>query len=170
KKNIEDMTGEELEPMANNVNLYTANSLPKMNAGFEAYGLLISPTVGLCQIRALGKDIDTDSYGFTIKSRFKDLMESLSSIYGKAKENDFLLAGSIWKDPRDWMMGLYKHERYLSAEWKGTAEAPLKSKLTSVSIEARANSSDKGYIFLQYNFNNYDVCESEVEAAKKSSL
>lgn len=120
------MIGEELEPMANNVNLYTANSLPKMNAGFEAYGLLISPTVGLCQIRALGKDIDTDSYGFTIKSRFKELMESLSSIYGKAKENDFLLAGSIWKDPRDWMMGLYKHERYLSAEWKGTAEAPLK--------------------------------------------
>ncbi|STR58387.1 Uncharacterised protein [Klebsiella pneumoniae] len=170
KKNIEDMIGEELEPMANNVNLYTANSLPKMNAGFEAYGLLISPTVGLCQIRALGKDIDTDSYGFTIKSRFKELMESLSSIYGKAKENDFLLAGSIWKDPRDWMMGLYKHERYLSAEWKGTAEAPLKSKLTSVSIEARANSSDKGYIFLQYNFNNSDVCEAEVEAAKKSSL
>ena len=53
---------------------------------------------------------------------------------------------------------------------KGTAEAPLKSKLTSVSIEARANSSDKGYIFLQYNFNNYDVCETEVEAAKKLSL
>lgn len=170
KKNIEDMIGEELKLMANNVNLYTANSLPKKNASFEAYGLLISPTVGLCQIRALGKDIDTDSYGFAIKSRFKEISESLSSIYGKAAQNDFLLSGSIWKDPRDWMMGLYKHERYLSAEWKGTADTPLKNKLSSVSIEARANSSDKGYIFLQYNFNNYNVCETEIEASKKSSL
>lgn len=30
KKNIEDMIGEELKLMANNVNLYTANSLPKI--------------------------------------------------------------------------------------------------------------------------------------------
>ncbi|MBS0967684.1 hypothetical protein P0E69_09685 [Chimaeribacter arupi] len=170
KKNIEDMTGEELKPVENNPNLYTSQSLPKNNADFEAYGLLISPKSGLCQIRALGKTIDTDSYGLALQSKYKDLSESLSSIYGNAEKNDFLLSGSIWKDPQDWMMALSKKERFLSAEWKGTSSSPLKNNLNSISIEARSSRSDKGYIFLQYNFKNIDVCNAEIENSKKSSL
>lgn len=170
KKNIEDMTGEDLKPVVNSTNLYTSESLPKQNADFEAYGLLISPKAGLCQIRAIGKNVDTDSYGIALKSKYEELSDSLSSIYGKADKNDFLLPGSIWKEPQDWMMALNKKERFLSAEWKGTKGAPLKNNLRSVSVEVRANGSSKGYIFLQYDFSNSDICKSEIEGAKQSSL
>ncbi|AZL65101.1 hypothetical protein NY414_04915 [Enterobacter hormaechei] len=170
KKNIEDMTGEDLKPVANSADLYTSASLPKKNAEFEAYGLLISPDAGLCQIRAVGKSIDTDSFGIALKSKYEELSDSLSSIYGKADKNDFLISGSIWKEPKYWMMSLDKKERFLSAEWKGTKEKPLKNNLISVSIEARADGSEKGYIFLQYNFTNNDICKAEIEGAKKSSL
>ncbi len=170
KKNIEDMTGEELKPVVNSANLYTLESLPKKNADFEAYGLLISPKAGLCQIRAIGKNVDTDSYGIALKSKYEELSGSLSSIYGKAEKNDFLLSGSIWKEPQDWMMALNKKERFLSAEWKGTKEAPLKNNLLSVSIEVRANGSSQGYVFLQYDFSNSEICKAEIEGAKKSSL
>ena len=54
------------------------------------------------------KNIDTDSYGLALKSKFEELSNSLSSLYGKADTTDFLLAGSIWKDPQDWMRGLNK--------------------------------------------------------------
>ncbi|WP_417635157.1 hypothetical protein, partial [Enterobacter hormaechei] len=101
KKNIEDMTGEDLKPVANSADLYTSASLPKKNADFEAYGLLISPDAGLCQIRAVGKSIDTDSFGIALKSKYEELSDSLSSIYGKADKNDFLISGSIWKEPRE---------------------------------------------------------------------
>ena len=164
------MTGEDLKPVANSADLYTSASLPKKNAEFEAYGLLISPDAGLCQIRAVGKSIDTDSFGIALKSKYEELSDSLSSIYGKADKNDFLISGSIWKEPKYWMMSLDKKERFLSAEWKGTKEKPLKNNLISVSIEARADGSEKGYIFLQYNFTNNDICKAEIEGAKKSSL
>lgn len=170
KKNIEDMIGKELKPFENVPNLYTSQSLPKKNADFEAYGLLISPKSGLCEIRALGISIDTDSYGLALQSKYKELLDSLSSIYGRPEKNDLLLSGSIWKEPQDWMMALNKKERFLSAQWKGTLTAPFKNNLVSVSMEARANNSSKGYIYLQYDFNNIDACNSEIEDAKKSSL
>lgn len=170
QKNIEDMIGAKLKPLPDSVNLYTSDTLPKQNADFEMYGLLISPKAGLCQIRAVGKNIDTDSYGLALKSRFEDLSSSLSSLYGKAETTDLVLEGSIWKEPQDWMMGLNKKERFLSATWKGTKETPLKNNIDTISIEARANSSLKGYVYLQYSFTNNDVCQAEIEGAKKSSL
>ena len=170
QKNIEDMIGAKLKPLPDSVNLYTSDKLPKQNADFEMYGLLISPKAGLCQIRAVGKNMDTDSYGLALKSRFEDLSSSLSSLYGKAETTDLLLAGSIWKEPQDWMMGLNKKERFLSATWKGTKETPLKNNIGAISIEARANSSAQGYVYLQYTFTNDDVCQAEIEGAKKSSL
>ncbi|MEV9470675.1 hypothetical protein [Klebsiella quasipneumoniae] len=170
QKNIEDMIGAKLKPLPDSVNLYTSDTLPKQNADFEMYGLLISPKAGLCQIRAVGKNIDTDSYGLALKSRFEDLSSSLSSLYGKAETTDLVLEGSIWKEPQDWMMGLNKKERFLSATWKGTKETPLKNNIDTISIEARANSSSKGYVYLQYSFINNDVCQAEIEGAKKSSL
>lgn len=170
KKNIEDMTGEELKPYEGVTNLYTVKFPPKKNTEFEGYGLLISPKSGLCQIRALGKNIDTDSYGLAFQSKYKELFDSLSSIYGKPKSTDFLLSGSIWKEPQDWMMALNKKERFLSAQWEESSATPLKNRLTSVSMEVRANDSSKGYVYLQYDFNNIDACNAEIEEAKKSSL
>ncbi|HBV90875.1 hypothetical protein NIM72_16980 [Pantoea sp. B550] len=170
KKNIEDMTGEELKPYEGVTNLYTVKFPPKKNTEFEGYGLLISPKSGLCQIRALGKNIDTDSYGLALQSKYKELFDSLSSIYGKPKSTDFLLSGSIWKEPQDWMMALNKKERFLSAQWEESSATPLKNRLTSVSMEVRANDSSKGYVYLQYDFNNIDACNAEIEEAKKSSL
>lgn len=57
QKNIEDMIGAKLKPLPDSVNLYTSDKLPKQNADFEMYGLLISPKAGLCQIRAVGKTL-----------------------------------------------------------------------------------------------------------------
>ncbi|MDP9706456.1 UNVERIFIED_ORG: TolA-binding protein [Rahnella aquatilis] len=170
QKNIEDMIGTKLKPLEDSVNLYTSDKLPKPNADFVVYGLLISPKVGLCEIRAVGKNINTDSYGLALKAKFEDLTNSLTSLYGKAETTDFLLSGSIWKEPQDWMMGLAKKERFLSAVWKDSKEEHLKNNINTIFIETRANTSAQGYTYLQYSFNNIDVCREEIEGAKKSSL
>lgn len=170
KQNIEDMTGVELKLLENSVNLYTTSKLPKQNADFEVFGLQISPKVGLCQIRAVGKSINTDSYGIALKSKFEELSNALTSIYGKADKRDYLLSGSLWKEPQDWVMGLNKKERILSAEWKGEKGSSLKNNLSMVSLDVRATGTDTGYLYLQYNFTNDSTCKEEVEGAKKSSL
>ncbi|RFS79015.1 hypothetical protein D0U00_11880 [Leclercia adecarboxylata] len=170
KKNIEDMTGEVLKPVDGKVNLYMLSAAPKKNPDFESFGLLISPEAGLCQIRAIGKDINSDSYGIALKTKFDELSNTLKSIYGDGKKTDFLLSGSIWKDPNDWMMSLTKGERVLMMEWKGSNDAMMKNKISEVGMDVRANNSSSGYVFLQYTFTNNSVCEAEIDSDKKSSL
>ncbi len=170
KKNIEDMTGQTLVASETSTNLYFAKNLPKENSNFESYGLVISPKVGLCQIRAIGKTINTDSYGIELKSAFEDLKSSLDSIYGKGEKEDFLLPGSIWKEPQDWMMGLYKKERIYMAEWKSGKDAMKKNSLTYIGMGIRSVNSSSGFVLLEYHFNNDSSCQEEMKNAKKSSL
>lgn len=118
KQNVEDMTGVTLTAIPNSLNIYTTEVVPKTYNAFETYILLISPKVGLCRIRALSGDINTDSYGLALKSKVKDIAESLTANYGKGKATDVLLPGSLWKEPGDWMIGLLKKERYFGFDWE----------------------------------------------------
>jgi hypothetical protein len=170
KKNIEDMTGQAITAIEGSTDLYMIQSLPKVNDKFDSYGLLISPVVGLCQIRAVGKDTNTDSYGIALRSSFDDLKSSLDSIYGEGKKSDFLLPDSEWKDPQYWMMGLNQKERVFMAEWKSDSAAIKKNNLSSIDMEIRARNTTSGFIYLQYTFNNDSTCEEEIDKAKKSSL
>ncbi len=170
-KNIEDMTGSKPIPIEGSTNLYSISTVPKPNSDFEGFGLLISPTVGLCQIRALGKTIQSDSYGLNIKQKFDDLDQILTSKYGAGKKTDFLLSGSIWKEPQDWVMGLKQQERFLMKDWKNAEQTAMKeSNLSEVGIQARAVDANSGYIFLEYDFKNTPACTAELESKKKSSL
>lgn len=170
-KNIEDMTGNNLTPVEGSVNLYTIKTVPKPDSDFDGYGLLISPTVGLCQIRALGKTMPSDSYGLNIIQKFEDLDQILTSKYGAGKKTDYLLPGSIWKEPQDWMMSLNKQERFLMKNWKDTEQPAMKNNnLTEIGIQARAVDSSSGYIYLEYDFKNTPACLAELENKKKSSL
>lgn len=65
-------------------------------------------------------------------------------------------------------MELNKKERFLFSTWKETKETSLKNNIGAISIEARANSSAQGYVYLQYSFTNDDVCQVEIEREKSS--
>ncbi|MDM3554792.1 hypothetical protein PAK37_18415 [Proteus mirabilis] len=170
RENIESMITGEIRLVDDEQNLYLTNSSPKKNSEFSSFGLVISPTVGLCQIRAIGNDIKTNSYGQPLRQEFNELVNTLESLYGKPKQEDILLSGSIWRNPQDWMMGLYKQERYLSARWKEQNDNMKENELSSIAVEARADSGSNGYIFLQYTFANNPECVKEIEENKKSSF
>ena len=95
--------------------IYKLSSVPKPHSAFEAYVVRISPKGGLYWIKAIGKDIATSTYGVELKSAFNEMEEKLGATYGKHKTMDFLMPGSIWNEPNDWMMGLIKKERILAA-------------------------------------------------------
>ncbi|MNZ94996.1 hypothetical protein D3C78_1141190 [compost metagenome] len=167
---IEGMTGSTLTLVNQEQNLYSTSTPPRPNSAFETIALVISPTVGLCQIRALSKDINTNSFGHQIQSQYEEMRDALNSVYGKGKTFDALMPGSLWKDSDEWMMGLYKKDRFLSTTWKSTPSAPLKSHVSMISMEARANSTSKAYYLVQYDFSNYSVCEAEEKNNKTGSL
>lgn len=170
KKNIEDMTGEKLDPVEDSPNLFMIKTTPKKNTNFSSFGLIISPTVGLCQIRAIGNTSINNSYGIPIRDEFDSLNESLVSLYGKNKKIDRLYSGSIWERPQDWMMGLTLNERVLAAEWKVPSEEMQKSNLESIILQARGEGKSEGYLFLQYSFDNQKACFTEIKEQNKNSL
>lgn len=68
------------------------------------------------------------------------------------------------------MMSLLKDERFLISEWNKKNEVSEKNNLNDIALEARAISSESGILFLQYDFQNSEKCQSEIKEAKKSSL
>lgn len=170
KDEIEAMTGVTLSLIDEKQSLYGLDKSPKPNSSFAQFALVVSPTAGLCQIRAISKDIHTSRFGYELKSSFDEMKGALTEVYGKPVLMDILIAGSIWREPKEWMMSLRQKERYLSVAWTATSASPLKYNLSEIEMDARATSSDEGYYMLQYTFNNWNVCQSEAKAKARSSL
>lgn len=130
----------------------TVNDAPRPYSGFEEYVLVIDPKRGLVKIHAVGKDISTSVYGDELKRAFNSLEESIASGYGESKRYDFLRAGSIWDESKDYMIGLLKKERTLESFWPNNDSTKLKGQVTIIDLEAKALSQGKGYLVLDYEF------------------
>ena len=145
-------------------------SVPKPHSAFDEYIVQIGPTSGLCWIKGIGKTIKTSAYGSEVRGHFTDLKERLSTNYGKSKDIDRLLSGSIWNDPRDWMMALLKKERLLLSVWDHESGATLNSDLKSVGLVASALGTEEAFISVEYSFSNEDKCEAEIKKEEDGAL
>jgi hypothetical protein len=141
-------------------------TVPKPHPAFEYYGLVFSPTEGLLKIVATGNDITTNRYGESItpkRSAFDELREVISQTYGQPSfTRDNLKAGSIWKEPEDWMAGVLKKERTLVTVWNTPSQNP---QLEGLALEVNALSQEKGYIDVIYEFKGWnEYSESKKKA------
>lgn len=176
------MTIEELEKIGavktEDESIYSVSKVPVPNPSFDGYGVKATKETGLCKILAFTPSTNTNSFGDGIKSVHEDLKESLTKKYGKPeKEFNFVKTGSIWREREDFMMGLLKGDRYLSAYWESSDSTTqsktsviLPNNIQSISLKGVATSSDKGYIALNYEFKNFHTCSSITKAAKDKSL
>ena len=150
---------------------YHSTRVPAPNGEFETYGFLVAPSTGLCKVWGTGKTIENDAYGSTLRSRFTALEEALDQKYGPHERLDFLNTGSIWNEPREWMMSLSQGERTFSSYWgigenKGKPPTPVED----VVLSAKALDRTSGWISLAYEFSNEDKCFAELKKLKNSSL
>lgn len=145
-------------------------SVPKPHSAFDEYIVQIGTTSGLCWIKGIGKIMKTSAYGSEVRSQFTDLKERLSANYGKSEDFDRLLPGSIWNEPRDWMMALLKKERVLLSSWSHESGATLNSELKSVGLVASALGTEEAFISVDYAFSNEDKCEAEIKKEEDGAL
>ena len=147
---------------------YWSPTVPKPHESFDTFMFLVTPGQGLCLIRAAGKDVRTSVYGTELKTQFETVSSALKSRYGKPSSDfNFLKAGSIWNEPRDWMTALHNKERTLAQFWTGEG---LPDDLAAVSLEAVADDTRTGWVVLEYQFKNAIECIEERGAKKNSSL
>lgn len=149
--------------------LYTASELPKKHPDFNRYILVITPPHGLCKIVAMGNTITTSVYGTELLSKFDTLEQSLSAKYGTSTRYDYLKSGSIWSEPRDWLMSLRKNERMLASSWDNkTKELP--DNLSYIEIGASVLGVQTGVIHLIYQFKNVDKCMEWMSNKENAAL
>jgi hypothetical protein len=141
--------------------LYILNNAPKPYSAFKSYVLQVAPKAGLCMIKAIGKDISTNSYGFELKSEFNKMVERLEAIYGNYIIIDLLFPGSIWNEPNEWMMSLIQKERFLGAIWHEDKGSKMSDDLIEIGLSVDVDNSKKGFLVLEYAFLNYELCEAE---------
>lgn len=149
--------------------LYRTTTIANGHQDFKRYTAVITPETGLCRIRASGRDITTSVYGSELLRKHQELVDALTEKYGKPSNKfDYLKAGSIWKDPNDWMLALLRGERVLKWFWTDKEGSKLPDSLDGISVTAHALSQNEGYIELAYDFKNVTRC-SELRATKKNA-
>lgn len=146
-----------------------ALDVPKPHSAFERYAGQVGPRSGLCWIKAMGRPMESNPYGSTVKAAFEDVKRRLEAIYGTPEVFDRLLPGSSWRDSKDWMKSLQKRERLFHAKWD-SAKAALPSNLDSIFLYAYANGSESGGVAIEYSFANEKDCERETMAAEDKAL
>ena len=149
---------------------FSATQLPAGNSLFDDYRLIIAPKSGLCKIIAWISEINDSPYGDSTRARYDSLYRALSAKYGNSKSFDFLRAGSIWNNSREWMMSLYQNERTLAAFWDAEEGSKLPVNLQGITIKVAASSSSTSMISVSYEFNNAKSCFSERNALYQQNL
>lgn len=156
----QSMDGLDVTPLDSSPHNFVAYKVPKPHSAFVAYGLLAPPSTGLCRIIAVGKDIETSSFGLELQARFDKIASQIDRVYGPHEKKDFLFSGSVWDDRDDWMMALKRKERVLQASWDEESGAKLKDGIVEILLTAVADRMDTGSLRLQYRFTNTEACET----------
>ncbi len=157
--------GEEIAPFK-----YQVDEVPKKHSMFKTYVLKFGPRKGLCYIKAVGKNIKTDEYGKEIQKAFSEMEFKLQKIYGQYKRADFLREDSSDDDADEWMETLLEGDRILASYWDNSKGSTMKGNLASVYLAAEATNEEVGYLVIDYKFDNYAQCESEISSIEDDAL
>jgi len=141
---------------------------PKPHPSFDRYSVEISKNYGVIAIVANSKDIKTSVYGEGVKDEFDKIKNQVSISYGQSKDFDFLKAGSIWDEPKDWMMALKQGERALGAFWTREFGSILPDDISIIGLRAEALDTSTGYLILRYESADFTKANTEIEAEQGS--
>lgn len=144
--------------------------VPKPHPDFPSYLGLIGRTTGLQWIKAVGKDIKTNTFGTALRSAFDEFATRLAKAYGKGRLDDILLTGALYDEPEDFMRALERGERALMMTWEKSAGSAVEAPLISVALMAAALDDDTGFLAIEYLLDRHDEARQEIEAAQDDVL
>jgi hypothetical protein len=149
---------------------FAFSTVPKPHSAFEVYVLQITPKCGLSWIKGIGHTIQTSCYGAELLAVFDSMETKLSAAYGKHNRTDFLMPGSIWDKPREWMQSFLLKERHLMTVWSSEHGSNLGNSIKSVALAVGVVDETSGYILLEYSLDNVDSSNAEIAALEDGNL
>ena len=140
---------------------YTCTSLPKSHASFEMYYIQATPKMGVCFVKAIGKDINRDARGVRTRAEIERLAAQIAQTYGPhTRIRDSVSPRSDLKAADQWMAGVDKDERTYSYDW---ADGNYPNDIESIHVLARATDGQTGYATAEFYFKNEKQCDAELD-------
>ena len=96
----------ECKPRTERPGWYICSALPRTHPDMEAYQVQAFPETGVCFVKAIGKDIQINPFGTSLKAKVDSLEAQVAETYGRSQKRDFLRSGSVWKEAAEWTTGL----------------------------------------------------------------
>ena len=132
---------------------------------FEKYIVWISNEYGLYYIKGISRDIITSSYGTEVRNQFDKLLYTLEQKYGKFEKMDSIKNDCVLKSENFWMDTINEGAREYRANWF-TLKPEDHNGLESIGLGIECSnkySTDKAYIWLEYEFTNYDNAKEALD-------
>lgn len=146
--------------------MYECATAPKPHSSFETYVVQSSAETGICFVKGVGRNVTSNSYGTSIRAETDELAKQISVRYGEPQLFDDLLPGSIWDEPRDWLVSLVKKERRYTYKWESTPEEHV----NEIYLAALAIDDDTTYPVAEFYLANYQDCEASTKKGEASSF
>ena len=149
-------------------NKFDFRSVPKPHPLFTNYSGWQTATHGVCRVLAISAPIENDSFGIASREKFEKVKTALTEKYGPGRAIEVLQPGSIWQDPKYWMMSIYKNERTHGADWEQVNSNGEEYGLIQLWVMGGTSSSSA--IALEYRSKNFDACNKEIESGLNDSF
>lgn len=156
---------EELRP-----NLYEVTSPPKPHPDFESVVLGAFDGTGICTIRGLGRDLENDGGGLSIRAKVDSLAEALEVKYGKPTKIDACSGDDITCDEKFWMMFLREGRRAYGYTWPSQNSAMKAAGIGDLVVLAQAGDISTSYPVLEFNSAEAEECRAAENAASAAAL
>ena len=124
---------------------------------------------GLTKIVAIGKTIDADSTGSSLRSEYSQFKSALTEKYGEGNSYEYLNPGSIWDEYSDWVMSIKVGDRKHVTYWVDENNS-FPDNIGAISLEISATGSRSGYVSLGYEFDNHERCSGEAREKENNVL
>ena len=154
-----------------NPNIYTITP-PKPAPGFDRYYVVATKEDGLCKINAISEVNVVNDTGDQLKSRVNEIAEMVELKYGKShKKYDFARQDVYRRNPQFFMMALKEDAVTYGFDWVTQAnKATLPNDLEEINVFANASEMSKGWVSLEYVFNNFKSCQINIKKSKSTNL
>lgn len=145
---------------------------PSPHGSLNTYMVGIDSEYGLTSVAGAALLLDVSQSGVEIISLFDRLEAQLTGVYGYGTRYDFLVSGSIWNVPNDFMMALCLQERFLASFWQpdSVPSGGEEYGVAEISLEASAFDEHNGSVTLLYHGENADMAAERQNESDMSVL
>lgn len=142
---------------------YECETAPKSHPDFTTYVIMAAEGYGICVIKGVGPNIETDPFGLALRKKADDIADQVSIKYGRPELVDKLASWSMLSSQNEWTASMSKNERKYSYAWKSDNQNKFMQEISDIYVYTKAVDREFGYIVAEFYAKNFDECQSALK-------